>query len=203
MSATARKPKPKAEAPTFGGTIDVPPRCKPSRALSKGDMRPILEHAYLRRRDDGMWLLMTDSYIAVGIKVNGDAEEGWVPGPALKHIERGRNAEQLSDTSWRVDTEPYASTVFDISKVVDGAKEFPDLESVGLWDLDVKPTWNGDKPSVGMNPGFMKRIADSFGCGDDTGCRFDIAAPLRPIRVTPLRSDIEAVGLQMPIRLNV
>lgn len=204
MSATASKPKAakKADTPAFGGTISIPARCKPSRALGTDVTRSVLTHAYLRRRQGALWLCATDSYIAVALKVEGDAQEGYIPASALKQMERGKHGEQISETAWRIQTEPYATTTFDVTDQLAGSKGYPNFDDLHVWD-DVTYVWNGDPVSVGINPDLMKRIGDSFGTGDHIGCRFDVPGPLKPIRVTPLRSSIEGVALQMPVRLNV
>jgi hypothetical protein len=198
MAATDTQPA------TYGGTISIPAGCKPSVCVSK-ERRPTIANAYLRRRDDGLWLLATDSYIAVALKVEGDAQDGHVPVGALRLMERGKHGEQLSATAWRVRSDEDAVTTFDIAGKVAGDNPYPNLDKVGLWGGDLPGVesvkFNG-RVTVGMNAGFMKRIADAFGSGD-TGCRFEMTGPLAAIRVAPLRTDIEAVAIQMPIRLNV
>jgi hypothetical protein len=158
----------------------------------------------LTKRKDGMWLVTTNSYLALAVKVRDqDATEGYIPIGALKAMERGQAGEQLSFTAWRVQTEPYAITTFDIGDVVSGATPFP-VESVEghLWGDVPKSEFNGEV-AVGLNPDFLKAIDIAFGHGRyGPSCRLDMTAPLRPIRVTSTRPDIEAVAALMPVRLN-
>lgn len=192
--ATAERPQ------IFGGTITIPKGCKPSVCLDRDRVpRPVLRHAYLKRRNDGLWLVATDSYLAIGIKVDGDAQEGFIPGGALRHMERGQESKQLSPTAWQVETEPYATTTYDIAEAIAGQKEYPDLENVGLWG-GIDGGGFSQEIAVGINPDLMKRVAD--GLGARNGCRFEFFGPLRPIPVKPLGHD-DRVGLQMPIRLVV
>jgi hypothetical protein len=83
------------------------------------------------------------------------------------------------------------------------------MEGFGIWD-GVKGN-DSDAPikvakgktlDVGINPDLMKKIADGLG-SNGHGCRFEIIAPLRPIRVVPLSASEGRIGLQMPIRLTV
>jgi hypothetical protein len=203
-TATRRKPR-KVAVEQAPGHIVLPSRCKPSVVCSTDRTRPILLHAYLRRRKGALWVCATDSYIAVAIKVEGDAEEGFIPVGALRLMERGQAATQLSKTAWTVKTNDGAVT-FDIADKVDGAVNYPDFDKFGLWEDTETAKKHGEKAdtwplAVGINAALMKRIQD--GLGATHGCRFDIAAPLRPIRVTPLQSvDGDRVALQMPMRIN-
>lgn len=180
------------------GWITVPPRCKPSKACSTDQTRPILCHAYLRRHEGDLWLCAANSYIAVAIKVGGEAEEGFVPVGALRLMERGQSAEQISTTAWRVKTPSDGLVTFDITSRVEGAsKNYPDFVDLGVWDRKE----GSPLAEVGIDPGLMKQIGDAVGAGE-AGCRFEFIGPLKPIRVTPLNDpDGDRVALQMPIRL--
>ena len=212
MSATAVKPKTTrkaAEVKAANGKITIPAKCKPSKVVSTDGTRPIIQHAFLRRRDDEYWLLATDSYVAVAINVRGEGQliDGFIPVGALRLMERGQDAEQISATAWKVST-PDGQVTFDIEDRVRGAREFPNFDQYGLWekpqvdDKALSQRAKGDPFAVGINPDLMKKIADGLGA-NGYGCRFEIAAPLKPIRVTPLQATGDRVGLQMPIRLTV
>lgn len=182
------------EPQTTPGSITIPPRCKPSKVCSTDRTRPVLCHAYLVEHDGALWVCAADGYIAVAVKVDGHAAEGWIPIGALRLMERGQDAEQISPTAWRVQTNEGVIT-FDIEADVKGAT-FPDFKGLGVWDKREE----GSVDAVGMNTKFMQRIGEAIGA--EHGCRFEFIGPLRPIRVTSLGHD-GRVALQMPIRLQV
>ena len=175
---------------SVGGTITIPKGCKPSKACSTDYTRQRLLHAAVRRHGGALWLLMTDSYVAVALKVEGDANEGIVPIGALRLMEQGKSAVQVSATAWCVAT-PDGNVTFDCGDVGD----FPDFASLGVWD---KPEIT-NLGEVGMNPALMAKIGAALGAKH--GCRMQFVGPLRPIYVTPLQIDT-GVALQMPIRLS-
>jgi hypothetical protein len=196
MSATKTK---------AASTIVVPHRCKLSKVCSTDRTRPILTHAYLKRRGDGWWLLATDSYIACAVRVSEsatDAEEGWVPIGALRLMESGKPGEQISTTAWRVVANDGYVT-FDVLPSVVETSVFPNFGAKGidLWgEGDSKPK---SIPAAGINPRLMARLGEGLGA-HNYGCRFEFLGENKPIRVTPLSSpDADRVGLQMPIRLSV
>jgi hypothetical protein len=180
-----------ADPTTQTRSITIPKGCKPSKACSTDRTRSILCHAYLRRHDEVLYLCMTDSYVAVALRVDGDAEEGYVPIGALRLMEAGKVAEQVSETAWRVITNEGLLT-FDCGEM----GKFPDFASLGVWDKPDK----GAVDAIGMNTSLMHKIGQALGARG--GCRMQFIAPLRPIYVTPLGFDV-GVALQMPIRIEV
>lgn len=188
MATTETRP-----APTGAGLkgITIPKGCKPSKAVSTDWTHPNICHAYLRRHKGALYLCATDSFIAVALRVEGDADEGYVPIGALRLMETGKTAEQLSPTAWKVTT-PEGFLTFDVGR----GGNFPDFAGLGVWD---KPD-SGTLDAVGMNTTMMHRIGQALGARN--GCRMEFVGPLRPIWVTPLSFDV-GVALQMPIRLDI
>lgn len=178
-------------------TISIPAKCKPSRAASTDKTRPVITHGFLIRHDKELWLCTTDSYVAVAIQVRGDADEGFIPIDALRLMEKGREAEQIDRTTWKVLT-PDGTATFDCGIQV-GTGRPPDLAKLGLFDAPEK-TKEAVFP-VGANPTLIKKVSDALGASDS--CRFDFVGPLRPIHVSPPGLGSERRALLMPIRLNV
>lgn len=187
MATTVQSPAPVGAG---GKTIKIPRGCKPSRACSLDLTRPTLCHAYLRKHKESMWLCMTDSYIAVALKVYGDCDEGYVPIGALRLMESGKTAVQVSSSAWTVLTSEGTLT-FDCGEL----GNYPDFASLGVWDTSEK----GAVDAIGMSTNLMHKIGQALGAKH--GCRMEFIGPLRPIRVYPLRFD-HGVALQMPIRVN-
>jgi hypothetical protein len=171
--------------------IVVPKGCKPSKACGTDRTRMTLCHAYLQRHADNWWLCMSDSYIAVALKVEakGEVVEGWVPIGALRLMEAGKPGMQVSPTAWKVLTDD-GSLTFDCGDL----GTFPDFAGLGVW---TKPEC-AELAEVGMNTDLMAKIGLALGAKN--GCRMQFVAPLRPIYVTPLRFDT-GVAMQMPIRI--
>jgi hypothetical protein len=113
-------------------TIQIPYGCRPSKACDPGGPRPILEHARLAQRGEDWWLIATDSFIAVALKVTtyGDVQEGWIPYKALRQLERGRTVEQLSATTWRLAGHGYTEVRYDLGDRMDHVKP-PDFDTIG------------------------------------------------------------------------
>lgn len=212
MSATTtRRKSAKPSEPTYGGTIKIPYGCKPSKACSPDPVRPIIRHGYLRQRKDGLWLCATDAYIAVALKVDGTATEGWVPRDVLalmervaKHGKAKLTFEQISKTSWRVASADEAVvTVYDVAKELgygrsDTELTFPDLEAMCDGLLFTAAELNGNPGAFGFNPKLLARIGEALG----GPVRAEVTAPLKPLRLTAIGSE-DRVALQMPIRLNI
>lgn len=190
-------------------TIVIPNGARPSKACSRDTTRPLLCHAYLKRREDGLWLLATDAYIACALKVTGEpeADEGFVPFGALKLMQRGYSGEQVSDSAWLVRTDRHTVT-FDVGRTVDSSKPFPDFDKLGVW---------GGEPadpvaSIGMNAHMTRRLVQALGVGENSGCRYEMR--VCPATTSPASEDIPAmlrvtggyrypdrIGVQMPVRL--
>lgn len=190
------------QAPTQEGSFAWPsggPR--PWKACG-GPTRPALHHGYLHRRDDGLWLVMTDSYIAATIRVTGDASPGYVPRDVMKHMTKGAQAVQLSATSWRVELRDghriydLARRIYDPSDASDGSAVAASLEKSGLWaeiqDLEVAPA-----AVVAFDPQLTLRLMQALGIRG--GALLHLTGDHKPMRVTsPHYTD--RIGLQMPMR---
>lgn len=185
--------------------IYLPTDCQPVKATSRDSYRPALRHAYLRRRDDGWWLLATDSYIALAINVQtaGEIVEGWVPRAVLKHM-HGRgiySAEQLSATAWKL-VDGGTTMTFDVRAPT---LDFPDLSKLGLWEYEAALGVS----EIGMDPALTLRLSEGLGL-KYVGVRLEFTtvdikgAQVSPMRVTGgIHHFPERVGLQMPVKLDV
>lgn len=171
--------------------------CKPSMACSTDETRPRIAHGYLRRRDDELWLYATDSYIAVGLKVDGNATEGWVPRPVLEALERGDGCEQLSLTAWRVRTHG-AVVTYDIAAAVnpDSPGRFPTMDS--FLHEEREPS---EVSMVALDPALTVRLAEALGArapGQGVCLHFGSG---NPFRVSVVGRDMsDRVGVQVPVR---
>lgn len=173
--------------------IVLPHGCEPSVVCSTDRTRPVLLHGYLRRRDDDLWLYATDSFIVVGLKVDGDAREGWVPRPVLEALERGDLAEQVSETAWRVGMDGMAVT-YDIAGQV-GDVPFPTVSTFLHDDMEPEAV-----QSVGLDPALTDRLA--LGLGARWGVVLSFSGQLRAFRVTSTGYPAtQRVGAQMPVRV--
>lgn len=206
-TATAQRPKANGKPKTqdmWGGTINVPAKCKVSKVASTDKTRPILCHAHITEHDGKMWLCATDSYRAVAVMVDGSGlREGFIPIGALRLIEQGRQCEQLGRYSWRVET-PDGSVTFDVESTLKSSKDFPDLAKVGIFDKYEAGEWTfqkGKPINVGFNPEFMASMSAALGA--KFGVRLEMVGPLKPTRVFALGNEARGIGLLMPIRLNV
>jgi hypothetical protein len=179
--------------------IALPGGCKPSMACSTDETRPRITHGYLRRRDDELWLYATDSFIAVGLKVEGNATEGWVPRPALEALERGAMCEQITPTAWRV-REQHAVVTYDIGEAVvpndKGRAMFPPMDSF-LHD-EREPS---EVSTVAFDPALTVRLAEALGARRGVSFHFGSG---QPVRVSANgRSVAERIGVQMPVRADL
>ncbi len=202
--------KPVTETQTQA-TIILPPGVRPAKACSRDTSRPILCHAYLREREDGWWLLATDAYIAVAIKVQtqGEIVEGYVPFDTLAHMRWGeRVVEQLSPTAWRAFTDRGTAT-HDVGELVATVKKpYPDFEKLGMWEGEPAEP----QAELGLNARMTRRLVKALGIAKHHGCRYDLrkppywshaeSAPEAMIRVTGGHRYPDRVGLQMPVRLG-
>lgn len=205
--ASRAKPKGKGKpaTPTAPGTFEVPARCKLSRVLSADPTRPILTHAFLRRRKDGgTWLLATDSYHAAAIKIEpeGDLVDGFVPAGALRLMERGQKAEQLSPYAWRVETSEGLVT-YDVEALLRGSVDFPDFEKLNVWTPPSDSLVDGEKGyEFGVNPTFLISASAAIGLAKFEGLRIKSYGPLRPLYVYGSTSSTDRVGVVMPVRVR-
>ncbi len=183
------------------GTLELPAGCKPSKACSTDETRPTLCHGYLVKRDDGVWLCATDSYIAVALRVAGpssDLTEGWVPITVLRHLEEQdypAKAEQISTTAWRFSVDDVTVT-HDLDKLPGSYP--PNIANIGMWD---------DEPGIALDsiclaPGLTARIGEALGAGHMGGLRYTFTRPLGAVRLRDPR-DLGRRALQMPVRLEV
>lgn len=181
--------------------LKLPYQCQPSRAVSRDQTRPMLCHAHLRRRGGDLWLEVTDSYIAVALRCEGDAQEGWVPLQVLQLLEREAKAKharktfvQDSDRAWTV-VDPTGdcevTTTYVVRDMVANGT-WPNFESLGVYD-DPKPA--DEVSPFGFNPELLANVGAALG----GTLRVDFQGPLKPIALRTQGG--EGRGLQMPIRL--
>lgn len=187
-------------------SIIIPSGCKPWKACSKDETRPVLCHAYLRERDDGWWLLATDSYIAMALKVEprGDLAEGWVPRRALKAIAANRLTEQVDAMSWKVTTNT-GHEVIRVPQLIGDTTTFPDLAKFGMWEYEP----GEPATAIGMNPRLAWRLYQALGfAGTLGGAKLERTtyeaktSGESPFRVTGGVHFPDRIGLLMPVRLD-
>lgn len=195
-----------APDPERPGRIIIPAGCKPWKACSTDETRPVLCHAYLREREDGWWLLATNSYIAMALKIEplGDLAEGWVPHRALKAIAAGRMTEQVDTMSWKVTTNT-GHEVIRVPGVIGEATTFPDLAAFGMWEYEP----GEPAAAIGMNPRLAWRLHQALGfAGTVKGVKLERttykakASDESPFRVTAGVHFPDRIGLLMPCRLD-
>lgn len=181
-------------------TIVLPHGCKPSKAVSTDQTRPILCHAYLRRRKGDLWLEATDSFIAVALRCEGTAKEGWLPVDVLKLMEREANRKvqrlcftQDDEATWTVtDQSGLYQTVTTYMVPERSRGKWPNLEALGLYD-DPKVAEAVDP--FGFNPSLLANVGAALG----GTLRVDFQGPLKPIALRTQSGD--GLALQMPVRL--
>ena len=186
------------------GTITIPRGCRPSMVCDCEGTRPVITHAYLHRREDDLWLLATDSYIACAIRVEEDnARDGWVPIGALRLMEQDEAAVQVSNTAWSVYTHEGTIT-FDVAPQLGEDATFP-ITAVEplLWGDHTE----GPVSDIRLDPALTVRLAEALGA--NMGCdpdrpswsvRLEFAGPLKPIRVTAGGDAGGRIGAQMPVK---
>lgn len=199
MAATTTEEKPKTNVPVAKSIRLPSSKCRPSEATSRDETRPILTHAYLKQRDDGMWLLASDSVIAVAIKVEttGDVEEGYIPRRALRMMERGRYVVQTAPNAWehvRGDGERRTWTV-DLGPFPDLSKLFEGL----LWDGSALPEVGADGGLVGFDPDLAHRATMALGGWSYEPVTAQWYGPVKAIRWS---CATDRFALQMPIKLS-
>ena len=191
---------------------------KVSAACSKDLVRPALTAAWLDTAAGE--LRATDSYIALRMPVTVDPDDtdGWIGADALdRAVKRDGGGVSANGACIVWDAEPGDYDAPAATVAARTVATFPRCDygqAVNLPQL-----WPGDRDgfTVGLNAGFLKRLADAMGAGD-AGVRLTFQRcddgtpdPLRPIIVRPMsapdeRSDgLEGVpapeGLLMPVRL--
>ena len=185
--------------------IIIPAGSKPWKACSQDETRPVLCHAYLRKRDDGWWLLATDAYIAIALKVEpiGDLVEGWVPRRALKALAANRLAEQVDAMSWKITTNT-GHEVIRVPGLIGDTTTFPDLAAAGMWEYEP----GEPAAAVGLNPRLLWRVHQACGLAGSEGVKLerttykDKDAAESPFRVTFGVHSPDRIGLLMPVRLD-
>lgn len=182
-------------------TFTLPRGARPWKAASKDETRPILCHGWLRERDDGWWLLTTDSYIACAVKVQttGEIVEGQVPRAVLKLMRRGSAATQLADRAWRVRYDGCEWTL----RLPDDPATYPDLAALGMWD----DSDGAQTDTIGLYPRLSRRLQAAMGSHETGVCfRFTAGPKDDPrtsvVRVCPTGEFGDRRGLQMPVRLS-
>lgn len=175
-------------AETSTRTIILPLDVKPWKACGEAHW-PHIHHGWLHRRDDGLWLVTTDSFIACAIRVEGDAEEGWVNHGAMRWLAKGRAGVQVGETRWQFERDGFR--VFDVGDL----EPFPMDALGGLWDTD-----DGAKCSViGLDPRRLSTLAKALGAGDRL--QVELTGPRAAIRVT-VPGRLGHIGVLMPVVLD-
>lgn len=188
-----------------GCSVSLPKRCKPSKAVSKGEKyTPIFGYVQLCKTRKGVELQASDRFIAVRVplKVHGstkDLVEGPLPTEAVLELEKGSPTPiDLVATATMVkaglDTRRVRPTVSEGFK-------FPDLEQV-------QPPKPAKSFRVGLDTVLLRKLAQAVG-SDAVVLEFDQehmdkSGYLRAIPVRPLKDPASrAHGLIMPVRVNV
>ncbi len=181
-------------------TFTLPRQARPWKACSTDTTRPVLNHGYLHRRGDDLWLVTTDSYIACAIKIDSDAREGHVHADVLRHAHKGhRIAQHGGAMSWRVDL-PDGHRLFDLSPLLGEAPPplaVDALAAFGLWE----PLPEKSTSKIEFNPRLTPRLLTAMGIPDSFGVAVTFHGPLKPLRITA-PSFTDCIGLQMPMRLD-
>ncbi|HXH35717.1 MAG TPA: hypothetical protein VNJ54_15145 [Plantibacter sp.] len=153
--------------------LTIPHRTSPASAVSRDQTRPRLCFGRLVKHADSMWLVCTDSYIAVAIEQPADSGlvEGWVPRAAMR-----RDVEQVDASKW--EARDYEQVVTYEMRGTLG--DFPDFAKVNgglLFDEDAPPK----SSTVGLDPKLFAKIGRALG------------GPLK----------IETFGAEKPVRVSV
>lgn len=183
-------------------TFTLPHGARPWKAASKDETRPVLCHGWLRERNDGWWLLTTDSYIACAVKVQttGEIMEGQVPRAVLKLMHKGGDlAAQLPDRAWRVRYDGCEWTL----RLPDAPPKFPNLAALGMWD---DPD-GGSTDTIGLDSRLSCRLQQAMGSHETGLCLRFTAGPngdpkTSVVCVCPTGEPGDRRGLQMPVRLS-
>lgn len=173
----------------------LPPGCRPSKVCSPTeDNRPHLHHGWIKRRGDDMWLLATDAYIVVAIKVEGDAVEGVVPFEALECIERREFVCQISPTAWRVGGDAFTEITYDVGDRlnIDRLPDFDKIVGGALFSED-----EGITGTVALDPQKFARLGEAL--GDLHGLHIVQASGNDPVKVLAY-GDPNRRGMVMPLR---
>lgn len=210
--------------------MKLPRLVKPSKALSRDDMRPVLTGAMVREEEvpipadrqgpsgpttqTHLILYGTDSYVFVRIDLGAPDHDGTeenrpgpIPAVALKHMERGVNAildekEIVAGITRydRVIAEDWGQTPGDEINFPEYDKLVPDFS---------KKTFR-----LGINPRLLMNIAEALGCGprEILYLDFDRAKFEGPeggevhyhtvFKVSTPRTSGQAEGLMMPVRVG-
>lgn len=207
-TATRKKGSPKPAEVEWGAPLHLN-GCKPSCVVSRDETRPMLCHAYLREHGGAMWLLATDSYRAVALKMgpvtNAPAlQEGWVPYSVLKLVQKGHAARQVSTFAWSVDRGREV-VIHDIEKAVGTYhKDYPDFETLGVWEPKElekdKAFKRATEFAIGFDPSLLIGVQKALG-GYRPGCRITCRGPLIPMRVDCGQHKDERLAILMPVKV--
>lgn len=209
--ATLEKPKKtkpqKIPTPSVGSDswsrIDA--RSKPSKGVSKDELRPVLTCGWIRHEKRGSFLYCTDSYILIALPITMEAEGT----PAER-------AKVLPEVGLRYE----ALQALDNSKtgefrIVDGLIEVvgnPALFRVTtegtppnyrtLLDNAPKSKTGAEIPAIGFNPRFLMRVAEGLGVSRGAPLTLRFGGALTTIRVEP-GNHVPGEGLIMPVRTTL
>lgn len=172
----------------------IPKGCRPSRALSTDESRPVLCSAYIRQHEGKNWLMTTDSRQATAIEVHDDLAQGFVPREVLTELERGRRIIQTDD-GWRIElATSYALFTSDASGT------FPDFTQLRMWSWPKTEELNLTAP-IGMSTKLLRQVSDALGT---EALEYTITDPLRTVHLRPanLIDSPDRRALLMPIRIH-
>lgn len=176
-------------------SLRLPKGAKPSKALSRSKLRPVLTRAYVAQPNGRRELIASNSFILARLPVADDVPLGPISPEALKRIEKGEK-HTITD-SGVVRFEGADGTPIEYH--APEQTEMPFARALDAFAPD-----GHQVVSVGLNADLLKALSDSI--GGSGSVRLDIRvhedgmAIGGAVRVTPLGGD--AQGLLMPIRLD-
>jgi hypothetical protein len=188
-------------APSAESWSRIDARSKPSKAVSKDELRPALKCGWIRHEDDGSFLYCTDSYILIALpitmEVSGDERSKVLPEVGLM-----REALLALDSS--------KSGEF---RIVDGLIEVSGNPALFRVTTDCEPPNfrtlldgpSGKKASldaIGFNPRFLVRVSEGLGVVDGAPVTLRFTGTLNAIRVEP-GNHVPGEALIMPVRTAV
>lgn len=178
---------------------------RPSKSLSKGDLRPALEVAYVIERDGKRELFTTDSYMAAFHPLKVDVPVGPIHREALERIERGEDHRFEDDGSVSFPTGGGVTVTYSKPATHTGGEDI----AKRCLDHAAKADQAERVIAVGINPRLLRRLAKSLGVRRHQGVVLEIpvektgTVALVGMRVRPARRPHpdDPHGLLMPVRV--
>jgi hypothetical protein len=184
---------------------EIPPKAKPSKAVSKETLREALTCAYIEHRGDEVFLCATDSYVCIELPVKLDCakkdrkkllpEVGLIP-HALKALDRSSTGRfRIKDGLVQIDGEPMLYPVrTDLTP--------PNFKE--LWPEEYGSKDNDGVKAIAFNPHKLHQVGEALGVtkqGFRHAVKVEFIGPLRPILVTPSMTD-DGRAMVMPVRMR-